>query len=208
MKVKSKKIKSIAIKAVLVLFVFSLNSCATLAGVALLGVAYGALSAAGNVPSSTSSSTSSTTTSVTSVSSTPAPRSKPLDKSYDSFEQRVKKVAVKARAINDIDNDGETNCCDKALYFYWYWNRYYDEPCELVVNQKKGYLNHMFLRIQYNGKWYCAEPLSNTPLDVKGYWKERYDPAFNIYQKQTDYKWLSDDYVQPVMERLDRYWRT
>lgn len=203
------KIKSTAIKALLVLFVFSLNGCATLAGIALLGISYGILGAMGNNYSSTPTSTSSANTSAKNVSTASAQQTMSVStqtfKSGGSFGQRVKSTAALSRKVNDIDNDGRINCCDRALYFYWYWTRCYDEPCELVVNQKNGYMNHMFVRLQHNDEWYCIEPQSNTPLDMKGYWSWKYDPAYNKYQGIHLSHWLSDDYVLSVMQMLDKY---
>lgn len=123
---------------------------------------------------------------------------KPRD---SAFERRVKHVSEQASDVTDIDLDGSVDCCDEALYFYWFWTRYYREPCRLVVNYNKPAMNHMFVQIWYNNEWLDIEPGSKRPLEFTRIWGKSYNPVYNRYD--SSFYWLRDDYVLPVLRRLD-----
>ena len=104
-------------------------------------------------------------------------------------------AANSLRARKDINKDGKINCIDAAIFFY----HAYTAPGEIQITSNKhpdGRMNHLFISIRINGKWYGIEPQAQW----KGYpsywmtdvWGSKYDPQYNrdataYYKRYADY---------------------
>lgn len=130
----------------------------------------------------------------------PRPNNVPLHSARplpETLETAVTLLLEKSQAgVRDFDGDGKINCIDYTLSFKLLWDYYFDgskHQCQIIRNYNPPAMNHLFVAIQYRGKWYYIEPWTKimSELLMEDVWPaESYNPAYNIWGETE--KWLGE----------------
>ena len=79
------------------------------------------------------------------------------------------------RGIPDWDENGITNCCDKAVSFIREWRRVYSREIRLC-QQTTLQLNHMYVQVKMDWGWWSVDPAwsYDGTHDMQKVWGNQY----------------------------------